>query len=595
MAKLVFTVTSDTMRDVNNSSSVLTINGVVADVGSVINAGDVVQIVAQGNQTFFWSDSDNRTSVFLTITGGSGDHSQYFYMSDDYRTGTLVAEEVASGDTVHWMTILGATDYTPQVGAYRITQEDYILIRRCNITATAGSSSKPLITGRPINNGDVVQYDLPSSFSDTAVFAARDGNSKPAIYIAYLKDGAEVDVEGSMDFSKQTATMKVDTSQGVMKGIFYSVFDNSKSIDGVAYVLSPADATELKSSGVTLTQGNLTLKAFSRVFESAEVVATADKGRTFYDDSTTDAGVSIYFAYGKFGDDGFYPFDITDNTKATLTIAPREQDLGPITRLESATKQETPSIVGSNKIYRITNDDLAKVETQRWTLNNQTDTVYDYGEYIINLLRLPFKVPSDYVLASEPIELANKSLTVNAPVISVDSLPLDLGSITVKGEYSDLRDYSGVTATLHLPRCDSVNLDLQYVIDKTVSVKYFIDLYTGRATVNIYSEGIDGAIVSKEVDIGVTVPFRNPSSNTIDNNGVEVSGDNGVLAPYIEIVKIPVVLADGQFTNPIVDEAILKGQTGFIQVEDIDLITSALQSEQAEIVSKLSQGIIIRV
>ena len=73
-----------------------------------------------------------------------------------------------------------------------------------------------------------------------------------------------------------------------------------------------------------------------------------------------------------------------------------------------------------------------------------------------------------------------------------------------------------------------------------------------------------------------------------------MGGDNGVLIPYIEIVRNDAILPNGFFTVPVVDESLISGQSGFIKIDNVELETSALGNEKAQIISLLNSGVIIK-
>ena len=102
-------------------------------------------------------------------------------------------------------------------------------------------------------------------------------------------------------------------------------------------------------------------------------------------------------------------------------------------------------------------------------------------------------------------------------------------------------------------------------------------------------------IITKQVDLGIDIPFINAvTGKTVNNNNIDLGGDNGVLIPYIEIMRNDAILANGFFTVPVVDESLISGQTGYIKIDNIELETSALGNEKAQIISLLNSGVIIK-
>ena len=155
-------------------------------------------------------------------------------------------------------------------------------------------------------------------------------------------------------------------------------------------------------------------------------------------------------------------------------------------------------------------------------------------------------------------------------------------------------DFAGTQAIIHLPLAPSIVLELEYVIGQTLGIYYLLDCYTGTATINITSTKLEGVISSTRVNIGVRVPYMANSYTAPENTGVVAGGDNGVKIPYIELISHNAILPNGFFTIPVVDERIINGQTGFIKVDNVELVTGALGNEKAQIISLLNSGVIIK-
>ena len=55
-----------------------------------------------------------------------------------------------------------------------------------------------------------------------------------------------------------------------------------------------------------------------------------------------------------------------------------------------------------------------------------------------------------------------------------------------------------------------------------------------------------------------------------------------------------VILSNGFFTIPVLDEKPLQGEKGFIQVNEVNLQVNATDSERENIISLLNKGVIIK-
>lgn len=262
------------------------------------------------------------------------------------------------------------------------------------------------------------------------------------------------------------------------------------------------------------------------------------------------------------------------------------------------TEQATHDLKATfNNVYKVDADIMKVVSKERWQyVETGAETVEyrDYGTSIISLLALPFDVDPSVIMAPESIQLAEKGLSVKAPKLSVDSLRVDLGSIVVDAVHNNSLDYVGVVALLHLPRIDPINIDLEYVIGCELRITYDIDLYSGKATVNIYSSAIDDVILTKQVDMSFNIPTQGRFNESPENTNVNLTGDNFVTKPFIEIVSTDLISADGLFSIPMIEEGQLIGHTGYVEVDNIKLDSATKLRESELLINALKNGVIIQ-
>ena len=295
---------------------------------------------------------------------------------------------------------------------------------------------------------------------------------------------------------------------------------------------------------------------------------------------------------------GVIIFNVQDGgSKATATVNDLMQFNYGAT-FDVTSEQKTPEVRSSfNNIYLVTPETMAEINKKRFILDstggkNQTIEIKDYGQYILGLIDLPFAIDPSYILESENVILGNKQISVQTPKINSDIIRVDLGKIVVDGEFNNSLDYVGVTALLHLPRLSPINIGLEYVIGCEIGITYDIDVYDGTATINISSSKV-GDIITQKVNMGFNVPYINEVSTGIENSSISVGGDNGVTRPFIELVKTELILPTGFYTIPVIDEGNLTGKTGYIEVDNINLNTTATAIERELIINTLKSGVII--
>ena len=63
---------------------------------------------------------------------------------------------------------------------------------------------------------------------------------------------------------------------------------------------------------------------------------------------------------------------------------------------------------------------------------------------------------------------------------------------------------------------------------------------------------------------------------------------------FIEIIRNEVLLKDVYFTIPVDDESILTGLSGYVRIEDVNLVGNTMLNEKESIISKLKSGVIFK-
>ena len=263
--------------------------------------------------------------------------------------------------------------------------------------------------------------------------------------------------------------------------------------------------------------------------------------------------------------------------------------------LELSEEVET-SVRGANSVFRVSDEALKEITHKRFDLPTSGSNVDDFGKFILGLIELPFEVGEEYVLGTEPVRLGRLNTGVMGDILSVDRMSFDLGSISVGEEFGDFRDYQDVVAVLHLPYAESVVLETEYVVGQEISIELVVSLYDGSADYVIRSSFADGVALTQKVHLEVDVPFANvdgvPQRNSPSNMTFGVQ--NGVYTAYVELKRRETLLVDGMFTIPVVDEATLGEQSGFVRVEEIKLEVECTAQEMDMLESVLKEGVFIK-
>lgn len=280
-----------------------------------------------------------------------------------------------------------------------------------------------------------------------------------------------------------------------------------------------------------------------------------------------------------------------DSKSVTFTTVTGTQYSAPTVE----TVMETKEVKGLNAVYELTPDLLRTFTAKRFVgFNGQNET--DYGRYILGLIELPFKVPSQYVKGKQNIQLGGYDTGVNADLLSIDKITLDLGEITIPLKFNNSLDFQNVTGVLYLPYSLPITIEPKYFVGQKIGVEYIINMYNGECIINIYSTKTNGVIIRQNIDLNIAIPFAqietNPTINSPSN--IKIGGFNGLKQPYIEVLRNDAMLSNGFFTIPVLDEKPLQGETGFLKIDEIKLNVNAHANECENIISLLTKGVIIK-
>ena len=582
MATYVFTST-----DINYnfpSGVVGKLNGNIINVGDTATTGDVITIEC-GDTKKIRVINGNPFCQFQNSS--TGELQKRFSVSEDLKTATLT---IPSDNIVYGELAVAYDTIIDEVG-YTIKQTDLDTIS--NGGGKLFIKGVPAIVGSVINYGDNIRFDALSG-REFYLYDLNKWTKIPSAYFAGRTSSGSTQQTENLVLSDNKTSISGVLSKPTSGTYNSIVVKTNATVTPADYVLKQSDIDNLTNSKVTLTINGVVAIVGSEIRVGDILIAKADNGYEFYEIviSTFVKYSSIYFSgRGSSGQVRNLGFTLSsDNKTATLTFS-KETGWTP-NSLISLTKQVT-SVIGANNVYSLDEKQLDDVNNKRFVLLN--NNLVDYGQYILSVIQLPCKLPDEYILDSEKIRLANVSIDVSANVVSTDNIRIDLGEIFTPKTNNNFLDYSNTVALLHLPRTDAIPIDLEYVIDKTLQIEYILDCYTGLATVNIKSKESDLVILTRKVDIGINIPMANSqTSQSVDNSNIIIGGDNGIRTPFIEIVRNESVLKDGFFTIPVIDESNLSTASGYIRVENVNLIGDTMLTERESIISKLKSGVIVK-
>ena len=295
---------------------------------------------------------------------------------------------------------------------------------------------------------------------------------------------------------------------------------------------------------------------------------TYKKGAITHTFNKNEDNTQLYIETDVFTDnDDYY---INDNYKATKT---------------------SELVSGFVNLYNVTNTELKELSKTRFITNE--GTTVDYGEYITQLYVLPFAIPNDIIGEKDNIILGNYDSKVQSTLLTDSKLYIDGGTITVPNKYNNVYDYLNTTCTLRLPFFDPIIIDVDNVIDKTISIQYIVDLYSGNCTATITSSFTNEIIHSGTANIVTQIPFIQKQNNSIVNTLSSVN-ENLINTAFIEVVRNIPYYANNIFGKATIVFDTVGSVTGYCEVSDIQLITTATNEEKEQIESLLKDGIFIK-
>lgn len=246
-------------------------------------------------------------------------------------------------------------------------------------------------------------------------------------------------------------------------------------------------------------------------------------------------------------------------------------------------------------LYLTNNEELEQLSRVRFVnVGEGSIETVDYGDFINSLYVLPFPLPEELIGDRANISLGNYDSKVESTLINNYILEVDLGSITIPEKFQNVYDYINTECKIHLPFLDIVTLDSEYVINQTINIKYIIDLYSGNMNCNLYSTFIDDVFATFNANIVTQIPFLQKQNNSFINN-ISNRFNNLVNTPFIEVTRNIPYHSFNIYGNEVHEYGQIKEYQGFLQADNVTIITQATQEEIDEIKELIKEGIFVYI
>lgn len=508
-------------------------------------------------------------------------YSGWSYNTDDFATDGYVYTDtktsIADVNSNYWLKLKAVNGYkicdchktnsgdTSNMGDFEILEDNTVIVYPWNSgTATIVTNYLHIAVEEDTSNKHEVTHNLENCTCDC--LAEYEHNTDVSITLS-ANEGCLFDTIPVLKMGDDTLSFMVSEDKTTATINFTIIAD--VVITGIAnqYYTITANMTNCTCDKSVVKGGNQT------------ITVIANDGYQLNSNIVLyDAGTSITSSYSDFTD---------ENTKCVIT-----HNVKGNLRITATAIKKTEKLSGFANLYQVTNNVLTDLSKVRFYKMSETSQVVDYGSFITNLYKLPFELPETMIADIGSIQLGNYDTKVDSDILANYVYLVPLGDITVQEKYHNVYDYKDILCRLHLPYCDSIDLQTEYVMNHTISILYKIDLYSGNCTVIVISNFTNEPVATKTFNIGAKIPFMQVQNNSVVNS-IDNILDNNVFTPFIEVVRGIPYNVDTIFGQETVDFGTLENYKGYLKVSDVELNINAPNEEKSEIEMLLKNGVFI--
>lgn len=292
----------------------------------------------------------------------------------------------------------------------------------------------------------------------------------------------------------------------------------------------------------------------------------------------------------------------TKNADRTILTYPLEGNTWNLTLDDDYIATEPVSTLsGFTNLYKVDNDIMYNLSKKRITqtkiksgemIDTGEEQIIDYGDFITALYIIPYQLPDTMLGSNTSIILGTLDTDVKAPILKNYKYTAHLGSITVPLVYNNVYDYINTTCTARVPFFGDVVIANEYVIGQTLTFDMTIDMYSGNATLNVTSSFTNSVVYSATKSIAMQVPFIQTQNNTVVNS---LSSMYKYVSDKvsIEVVRNVPYYADNTFGKDAMECVTLNTKHGYVEVQNVKLVTTATSEEKDTIARLLKSGVFL--
>ena len=260
----------------------------------------------------------------------------------------------------------------------------------------------------------------------------------------------------------------------------------------------------------------------------------------------------------------------------------------------------TPPVVNEDfgfcNVYNPTLAELAEVSKKRFYQGSgQTTSYVDMSQFIYRVYKTYLEIP--VADDRETVKLANYDTQVLSDVVAETPIDVDCGTVTLNEVFENVIDYSPFTTLdIYLPFIGIQRLDIDVVRNKAIHLVYTFDVLSAKCLAKLmYNNNILYQFAGSIAD---DIPYVATNTGDYNSNVIQTTTESALTLgknyPYYIITQNVGIEPDEDIDGVAqYDSVQLSTLTGLVQVNNINLSTTATEEEKAEIEMLLKAGVFI--
>ena len=251
---------------------------------------------------------------------------------------------------------------------------------------------------------------------------------------------------------------------------------------------------------------------------------------------------------------------------------------------------------GFCNVYNPTLTELAEVSKKRFYQGTgQTTSYVDMSQFIYRVYKTYVEIP--VADERESVKLANYDTAVVTDVVAETPIDIDCGTVTLNEVFENVIDYSPFTTLdIYLPFIGIQRLDIDVVRNKAIHLVYTFDVLSAKCLAKLYYN--DEILYQFAGSIADDIPFVATNTGDYNSNVIQTATESALTLgknyPYYIITQNVGIKPDEDIDGVAQYESVqLSTLTGLVQVNNINLATTATEEEKTEIEMLLKTGVFI--